>query len=224
MAWSRFEPGFSRHPKRIKVGPVASWLWIASVDHCTEFRTDGFLDDAAVATLCPMKPADLKRHVGALVGVRSWERVEGGYLVHGYLEHNQSARQIEADRQISRDRYRRWWQRVNNGVSNAVSNAVGNGVGPPFQTPFQTDLSVSQSVSHKELLEPPEVSTRSPTKRARRAQTGAPGIAHAIDSALDPAHVPRESTDAELQIIATALKISIEEVRERQAAARRGSA
>jgi hypothetical protein len=54
-----------------------------------------------------------------------------------------------------------------------------------------------------------------------RAQTGDSGIAHAIDSTLEPAHEPRESTDAELQIIATAMGISIAEARERQREARR---
>jgi hypothetical protein len=218
MAWSRFEPGFSRHPKRIKAGPVASWLWIASVDHCTEFRTDGFLDDAAVATLCPtLKPAELKRQVEALVAVRSWERVEDGYLVHGYLEHNQSARQVEADRQASKDRYRKWRDQRSD---NAVGNAAANGVAAPLQT----DLSVSQSVSHR-FLEPPEVSTRSKPRATSRAQSGASGIAIASRSTIEPAQEPREATDAELQIIADAMGISLEEARERQAdARRRGSA
>jgi hypothetical protein len=217
MPWSRFEPGFSRHPKRLKVGPIASWLWIASVDHCTEFLTDGFLDDAVVATLCPtLKPTELRRQVEALVAVHSWERIAGGYQVHGYLEHNQSARQVEADRRASRDRYRRWTaQRSDSGVSNGVSNGV--------PAKIQADLSVSQSVSQR-FLEPPEVSTRSTTKRAQRAQTGAPGIAHAIDSAVEPAQEPREATDAELQILADSMGISLQEARDRQAEARRRGA
>jgi hypothetical protein len=219
MAWSRFEPGFSRHPKRIKVGPIASWLWVASVDHCTEFRTNGFIDDITVPTLCPtLKPAELRRQIDALLGVRSWERVDSGYLVHGYLEHNPSAEQVEADRQAAKDRYRKWRdnKRSDNGVANALATEqdqrVSNG-----SVPYR---SVVRSFGHRSK-EPPVLTTRSTTREPSRAQTGDSGIAHAIDSTLEPAHEPRESTDAELQIIATAMGISIAEARERQREARR---
>jgi hypothetical protein len=218
MPWSRFEPGFSRHPKRLKVGPIASWLWVASVDHCTEFRTDGFLDAASIVTLCPtIKPAELKRHVEALIAIRSWEPVEGGYQVHGYLEHNQTARQVEADRQASKDRFLKWMsQRRSNAVANGVvqqeSNGAANAVAAQLQ---RCSPSVSQSGTN--YLEPPVSPTRSTTKRARRVQTGAPGIAHAIDSDSNRSPGAQET---ELAVLAAAMGITLEEARARQLEAR----
>lgn len=128
MGWSRFEPGFSRHVKRIKCGPVASWVWVCSVDHCTEFRTDGFLDEAVIPTLCAgIKSSDVKKAIASLLAVKSWERSAGGYIVHGYLEHNPSAEQVEADMSAARKRYRRWkYKRDDNAVGDGVANGVGN--------------------------------------------------------------------------------------------------
>lgn len=169
MAWSRFEPGFSRHPKRIKSGPIASWLFVCSVDHCTEFKTNGFLDAAAVPTLCPgMKTAELKKATAALVAVRSWEPTQGGFTVHGYLEHNPSAEQVEADRTASRERYRRWKdKRSDNSVTNGVGGAVSN---TAAATPT-VSLSVSRSVGLSKENPPTPLSTSSdsapPTQPAR---------------------------------------------------------
>ena len=131
MAWSRLEPGFSRHVKRLKSGPVASWLWVCSIDYCTEFLTDGFLDEAVIPTLCPrMKLSEVRKAIDTLLAVKSWERAAGGYMVHGYLEHNPRAEQVEADRRAARKRYRRWKDKQDgNAVGDAVDNGVGDGVG-----------------------------------------------------------------------------------------------
>lgn len=155
MPWSRFEPGFTRHPKRLKCGPLASWLWTCSVDHCTEYRTDGFLDRASVPGLVPgLSSAVLKKCVQSLVDVHSWEwdASRGGYLVHGYLEHNLTAQQVESDRESSRRRYRTWKSNAaGRGDANAVANAVSDGATAAQQTlyPNGPRQSVSQSVSQK---------------------------------------------------------------------------
>jgi uncharacterized phage protein (TIGR02220 family) len=142
MAWSRFEPGFTRHPKRLKGGPLASWLWVCSVDHCSIYRTDGWLEAASVPSLVPgLSPRALTTAVTVLLAVGSWEEAPGGYRVHGYLEHNPSKAQTEAERDASRQRYQRW---------RAGANAVGSGASNGVANALQTDLSVSQSVSSKE--------------------------------------------------------------------------
>jgi hypothetical protein len=137
MAYARMEPGFSRHIKRTKSGPEASWLWTCSVDYCTEFHTDGFVDEAAVPGLCPaLRGAKLKRCIEALVAVKSWVLTDGGYFVHGYLDHNVTAERIEKDRQAARERYHRWQDKRR---SNDDPTAL--------ETPEQHDSqSVSQSV------------------------------------------------------------------------------
>jgi hypothetical protein len=117
MSWSRFVPGFSRHPKRLQAGHVASWLWICSVDYCTEFLTDGWIPQKSVHTLCPtIGRKALRKAVLKLLEVGSWESLQGGYRVHDYLRHNSSKSQVEEDQEQARKRYHKW-------KSNAVSNA-----------------------------------------------------------------------------------------------------
>lgn len=183
MAWSRFEPGFSRHPKRLKSGPAASWLWACSVDHCTEFRTDGFIDEAAVAALCPaMKPAERTRAIQALLGVQSWTQAKGGYHVHGYLEHNPSAEEVEADRRAGRRRYEDWKSRRRRGPtsddpteSQTHSQQRSNGDATAQQHGCQ---SVGRSVGHRSqptsLASTPETTSGRPETRAREATSPTP--------------------------------------------------
>jgi hypothetical protein len=107
-----------------------------------EFLTDGFLDEASVSGLCPaIVGSALKRAIENLLAVGSWERVPGGYTVHGYLEHNLSKVQVESDRVASRERYRTWKSRQlrsQQRPDNAVANAVDNGVAPPLSTSVHT--------------------------------------------------------------------------------------
>src|SRR5262245_1779684 len=149
MAWSRLEPGFSRHPKRIKTGPIASWLWTCSVDHCTEYRTDSFVDEAAIPTLCPsIRSAALKKAVADLVAVGSWGKTEGGYFVHGYLDHNPTAEQVEADRSASRDRYQPRKQRRSTADATALATEQPAGAAATPTVVQSFGRSVDRSVSH----------------------------------------------------------------------------
>jgi hypothetical protein len=89
--------------------------------------TDGFLMVEAVPTLCSnIMGSALKRAVDNLVSVGSWERVEGGYIVHDYLRHNMSKKQVEADQEAGRQRYRNW-------LAKQRSNGVGNALATPEQ-------------------------------------------------------------------------------------------
>lgn len=114
MPWSRFEPGFSTHPKRLKCGPVASWLWTCSVDFCTAHHTDGILDEFAVKFL--LQQFDIEDHahlVDVLVATNSWERLDNGvsFRVHDYLDHNISAEQARRQAESSKNRYEKFMKR-----------------------------------------------------------------------------------------------------------------
>lgn len=136
MSYVRFVPGFSRHPKRLKCGPVSSWLWACSVDYCMEHLTDGFLMVEAVPTLCStITGSALKRAVDNLVAVGSWQPVDGGYQVHDYLRHNQSKAVVEADREAGRKRYQTWLDKHR---SNAVANGPTNAEETPRQQPSRS--------------------------------------------------------------------------------------
>jgi hypothetical protein len=118
MAFVRFVPGFTRNPKRIKSGPISSWLWTCSVDYCVEHLTDGFIDDAVVPSLCAgITGSALHRAVNNLVFVGSWERVDGGYRVHDLMQFNPTKDEVEADRAASKRRYQAWKKRHHNDLT-----------------------------------------------------------------------------------------------------------
>jgi hypothetical protein len=151
MAWSRFEPGFSRHPKRLKSGAVASWLWVCSIDYCMTYLTDGYIERSALPSLCPTIRGALLRHaVTALVKVGSWDPVEGGFKVRSYLEYNPSRADVEADRKANHERYERRKRRLNSADSRdahadtpPVADEANGGV-----SRVSVSQSINQSVNH----------------------------------------------------------------------------
>lgn len=98
MSYVRVESSVPLHPKFLKAGAAASWLWLCGLAHCQEALTDGFIADEALAFLGVPKPRPL---AAVLVAVQLWHKVDGGWQVHNYLQHNNSAehiRRVRADR------------------------------------------------------------------------------------------------------------------------------
>ena len=87
MAWVRIDDQVPHHPKFLEAGAAASWLWVCGIAYCQRQLTDGFIPKAAVLTLGVPNPRALAER---LVSVKLWDRREGGYQVHDYLDHNMS--------------------------------------------------------------------------------------------------------------------------------------
>jgi hypothetical protein len=85
-----------RHPKFLRAGPTASWLWLCAVCYCQDALTDGFISTEAIHTLGVAKPLKL---AAALVRERLWHAEENGWRIHDYLDHNNSAEYINKIRQ-----------------------------------------------------------------------------------------------------------------------------
>jgi hypothetical protein len=185
MAYVRFVPGFTRHPKRSKCGAVSSWIWVCSVDYCATFMTDGFIEMAAVPTLCPsIHRATLKRAVDILVAIGSWEPVPGGYLVHDYLKHNLSKSEAERDQELAKQRYLRW--KARHGQSQDEEPPVPNAVVTPLQprlapspTPLQTR---SNAVVQRRPNAVATLLTVSQSVLDTKSSTSKRAIAHAMGS------------------------------------------
>lgn len=80
-----------RHRKFIQVGPAASWLWLCGNCYCQDGLTNGFIPDTALPFLGVTDPRPL---VALLVAARLWDETNDGWLVHDYLDHNRSAKQV----------------------------------------------------------------------------------------------------------------------------------
>jgi len=93
MPWVRLDDGYPEHPKVDQVGPLAAWLNVCAWAYCARNLTDGFIPNDRVPRLASVRqPLKL---VDRLVEVDLWERVDGGYQVHDYLDYNPSRAQVQ---------------------------------------------------------------------------------------------------------------------------------
>lgn len=112
------DDGYASHPKVIALGewePFGVSLNDAALCWSSRHSTDGLVPDAVVPTLRSWsRGALLKRNVRALdvaeqlVAVGLWERVDGGYRIHDYLDYNPSREKVERIRAANRKRQTAW--------------------------------------------------------------------------------------------------------------------
>lgn len=134
MTWVRIDDQFTDHPKVVKAGPLAGWLYMCGLTYASRYLTDGFIPAAQVPRLADLPNAD--ELAGRLVGVGLWEPAEGGYQIHDYLGYQPSAEKVKAQRAETARRQSEWRDRERakreeeerNGVTNSVTNAERNAV------------------------------------------------------------------------------------------------
>lgn len=97
--------GTTRHPKMLRAGAEACWMWACAIDYARNHLTDGVVPTEALATLAVFKtrPAKLAE---VLVSVRLFEVVEGGYVVHDFLDENDSREDVLRKRREDAERKR----------------------------------------------------------------------------------------------------------------------
>mgnify|MGYP007071595943 FL=1 len=103
MSWLRIEDTVPLHPKHLKAGPEASWLWVCAIAYCQRQLTEGYIPVEALPLLgVPKNPTRL---ADRLVEVELFETAVGGYQVHDYLDFNASKDEALARREdLSRKR------------------------------------------------------------------------------------------------------------------------
>lgn len=108
MSWVKIDDQLPGHPKFLEVGPTAGWLWLCGVTYCSRYNTDGFIQAAALPTLCPTLSPTLPELIESLLAAGLWEKVDGGYHVHDYLDYNPSATEVRERRAAGRRRQSEW--------------------------------------------------------------------------------------------------------------------
>jgi len=108
MGWVKLDDGFFRNPKVLQVGRDAKVLYLAGLCYSGSALTDGFIPANAPKVLAAdAEVASAKRPVEELVQAGLWIPVEGGFQVHDYLEFNQSAERVRANRDAAKERMQR---------------------------------------------------------------------------------------------------------------------
>lgn len=117
MSWVQIDDQIANHPKILKAGPEAAWLWTCAIAYCQNHLTDGYVPVVALATMGAFKNprAAAERCVDARVrpeGAGLFERRGEDYAVHDYLDDNPSkavvlARRAKAAARKARERARK---------------------------------------------------------------------------------------------------------------------
>jgi len=102
MPWVKIDDQFASHPKVLKAGPAAAWLYICGLTYCNRYLTDGFIPAQAVRLLADLD--DPEEQAAALVNAGLWEVTDGGYMVHDFLDWNPSAEEVRSEREAARER------------------------------------------------------------------------------------------------------------------------
>lgn len=175
MSWARLDDRFFMHPKVIKAGHGPAWLWIASIGYASANLTDGFIPESALVLIGNISKTIAKRFSLTLVDVGLFEKAEGGFMIHDYLEWNPSAADVRAKRQDIVDRVQKHRDKKkaskegdgNEDVTryNRVSNAI---VTPPPSHPIpshpdpERNSETGGGLPDPERALAPEAPTRTP--------------------------------------------------------------
>jgi hypothetical protein len=150
--WIKLHDNFWRNPKVLAAGEDAGTLYIQGLCYCSDSLTDGEIPTAALRTLTIKKDARTLARI--LVREGLWAETSHGWAVHDYLEVQRSRAQIEAEREKSRTRQRRWRDESAPDVTpasrrdKAVSHGVSHGVS-------HADVTQPEAVSVTETDNPP---------------------------------------------------------------------
>jgi len=157
MPWSKIDDQFYDHPKVVAAGSLGIALFVCGLSYCSRHLTDGFILSEQVKRLTdaanPLEVAD------RLVEVGLWEKRDGGYQVHDYLDYNPSAVQVKAQRKANAERQANWRGRQpqeskpdnnneSNATSNAVTNATSNHAPDPIPDPIPDPVSQEESAAN----------------------------------------------------------------------------
>lgn len=101
MPWFKVDDGFHCHPKAMRAGTAALGLWVRCGSWSAQQLTEGFVPDEIVKLYGTQATAK------ALVAAGLFERVDGGYQMHQFLERNPSREKVEEERAAAVERQRR---------------------------------------------------------------------------------------------------------------------
>lgn len=100
MAWVRIHDGAMTNPKIAELSDKAFRLWVWGLSYAQQHLTDGVLAPAALGTM----PVRLSRAVSDLAAKGLWESAANGFIIHDYLDWNDSRDAVLKKRSEAKER------------------------------------------------------------------------------------------------------------------------
>jgi uncharacterized phage protein (TIGR02220 family) len=112
MSWAQIADLLPHHRKILRAGRNARavfGLYVASICYAQRHLPDGHLPSAALALLLPSAGRPRVREIKNMIALGLWDDKSGELWIHDYLDHNDSAKTIQARRNAQTAR--KWRQR-----------------------------------------------------------------------------------------------------------------
>jgi hypothetical protein len=143
MAWGRLHDRANGDAKLLALSDAAWRMWGSGLIYCQAALTDGFIPEHAIHTFgvrARNKEVVAEELCRCLVPGKGplWQRVNGGYQIHDYLDWNDSRADILAGRARGRRRVANHREkRVTETMRNTVSSALLNVADDAFSDGFE---------------------------------------------------------------------------------------
>ncbi len=166
MSWFKLDDQFPTHPKVLRAGPDAAWLYICGGCYCAKHLTDGMIPKVAVPTLSTLRAH--ARLAAVLVREGLWHDAGDDFEVHDYLVYNPSREKVENERRAAVERRSKGGKRS--------GDVRANGMNPdPTRPEVLAEPSLVASGSRKRGARIPEVFDVTPGMESW-AGHNAPGV------------------------------------------------
>ncbi|MFD4257759.1 hypothetical protein ACFWR9_09005 [Streptomyces sp. NPDC058534] len=127
MPWVKLDDRFPSHRKVALLTDRAFRLHVSALCWASENLTDGRIADRELPLVAKVRNVKATAQQLAEAGV--WDRIEGGWEIHDYLDYNPSREQVLVERKKNAERQERF-RRRKNGKPTPPGNGSSNGVTP----------------------------------------------------------------------------------------------
>lgn len=166
MAWARLDDNFHSHPKTYLIGLDGCGLFCKAISYAAHYLTDGFVPEVWVQAQLPSTRVkrDERGILDRLLDAGMFQRVDGGYMIHGYLDLNPSRTKVEQDRADAAERMR---------SVRANGKPRSQSVRANTPTAFERGSASPYPRPHLELLKDPHAAVEGPEGRATETKEAA---------------------------------------------------
>ncbi|WP_031514810.1 hypothetical protein [Streptomyces sp. NRRL F-5123] len=132
MPWVRLDDRFPSHRKVALLSDRAFRLHVSALCWASENLTEGKILDRELPVIARIR--GIKATAKELEAAGLWDRAEGGWTIHDYLEYNPDRAKVQAEREANALRQQAWRDRkkaekeAKAAAEKAVRNAARNGV------------------------------------------------------------------------------------------------
>lgn len=103
--WIKIDDSYFTHRKIVQLTGPAILMDLTGIAYCARELTDGFVAEGAILLVAALaKVPEPEKHVGELVRVGRWEKRDGGFFIHDYLDYQPSREDVIQSREIKKAR------------------------------------------------------------------------------------------------------------------------